>query len=210
MQCQRGVSSVASTSDRRSHSAGFAQIRPSSAARRCVAVKGQGNGDGETKRATYKQLEAISCNLSAFPDVEFFRIEAIIRPWRMPYVVDSLAKNGIRGMTTSAVRGVGMQGGSRERYGGTEFGMTNLVDKAKIEIVVARLQVDVVTCVVATAAYTGEIGDGKIFIQPVADVIRVRTAETGAVAERMEGGMEDLADLSMVERKAAGLQSQGV
>lgn len=144
------------------------------------------------KRATYAELESIQVSLAAFPNVPFFRVEAIIRPWRLPFVVTSLSGNGIRGMTTTNVKGVGMQGGNRERYGGTEFSFTDLVDKSKIDIVISRSQVSAVTRIIAAAAYTGEIGDGKIFVHPVADVIRVRTAETGAVAERMEGGMEDM------------------
>ena len=144
------------------------------------------------KRATYAELESMTVDLSAFPTVQFFRVESIVRPWRLPFVVDKLSRAGIRGMTTSAVKGVGMQGGSRERYGGTEFSSTDLVDKAKIDIVVTRNQVEFVARICAASAYTGEIGDGKIFVHPVADVIRIRTAETGAVAEHMEGGMEDM------------------
>ncbi|GBF90023.1 hypothetical protein Rsub_02730 [Raphidocelis subcapitata] len=142
--------------------------------------------------ATYEQLEAISCDLSAFPACSFFRVEAIIRPWRTPYVIRALSEAGIRGMTARDVRGVGMQGGSRERYGGTEYAMTDLVDKAALDIVVARDQVDLVVRTVAIAALTGEIGDGKIFIHPVAEVVRVRTGETGAIAERMAGGRTDM------------------
>ena len=67
------------------------------------------------------------------------------------------------------------------------------MDKAKLDVVVTRGQVDDVVRIVSAAAHTGEIGDGKIFVHPVADVIRVRTGETGAVAEKMEGGMEDMA-----------------
>ena len=95
-------------------------------------------------------------------------------------------------MTTSPVRGVGVQGGARERYAGSEFSLTDLVDKAKIDVVVERAQVDAVVRCVATSAATGEVGDGKIFVLPVADVVRIRTAERGAVAERMAGGMSDL------------------
>lgn len=159
---------------------------------RAVQVRASDDDTPVIKRATYAELESIDVNLSAFPAVLFFRVEAIVRPWRMPYVIDHLSKSGIRGMTTTPVKGVGMQGGNRERYAGTEFSLTDLVDKSKIEVVVSRDQVNAVVRIVAAACYTGEIGDGKIFVHPVADVIRVRTAETGAVAERMEGGMEDL------------------
>lgn len=142
--------------------------------------------------ASYKDLAAISCDLSAFPNVQFFRVEAIVRPWRLTYVIQALGDAGIRGMTASPVHGVGMQGGNKERYGGTEFALTDLVEKHRIDIVVVRDQVDLVVRTVATAAHTGEIGDGKIFIHPVADVVRIRTAETGGVAERMAGGLEDI------------------
>jgi len=95
-------------------------------------------------------------------------------------------------MTATEVKGVGVQGGTAERYGGTEFGSADLVEKAKIDVVCTRAQVDSVVQIVSNAAHTGEIGDGKIFILPVADVVRIRTAETGAVAEKMVGGMADI------------------
>ncbi|KAF8065629.1 hypothetical protein HT031_003230 [Scenedesmus sp. PABB004] len=142
--------------------------------------------------ASYKELEGIACDLSAFPNCSFFRVEAIVRPWRLPYVINALGDAGIRGMTATPVRGVGMQGGNKERYGGTEFSLTDLVEKSKVEIVVVREQVDLVVRTVATSAHTGEIGDGKIFVHPVADVVRIRTAEVGGVAERMAGGLEDI------------------
>eukprot|EP00798_Chlamydomonas_sp_ICE-L_P030543 gene30543-35571_t len=119
--------------------------------------------------------------------------KAIFRPWRLPAVVNALSDAGIRGMTTVQIKGVGAQGGIRERYGGSEFSFSDLVDKAKIDIVVTRLQASTVVRIVTAAAYTGEIGDGKIFIHPVADVIRVRTAEMGAIS--MDGGMEDHPDM---------------
>ncbi len=67
-----------------------------------------------------------------------WRMQAIVRPWRLPYVITALSDAGIRGMTATPVRGVGMQGGSKERYGGTEFSLTDLVEKSKVEIVVVR------------------------------------------------------------------------
>lgn len=141
----------------------------------------------------YEKLESITCDLSAFPTCQFFRIEAIIRPWRLEKVVGSLSKSGIKGMTVSSVQGAGVQGGKRERFAGTEFGSDDrfLVDKTRLDVVIVRDQVDTVVRVISASAYTGEIGDGKIFVHPVAEVIRVRTAETGAVAEKMEGGLSD-------------------
>jgi len=161
------------------------RCRPSTRARAAQAP-------AEAEAASYAQLASIECDLSAFPTAQFFRVEAVVRPWRTPYVVAALAAAGIRGLTTSPVRGVGVQGGSRERYTGSEFSLTDLVDKAKVEVVVERAQVDVVVRCVATSAATGEVGDGKVFVLPVAEVVRVRTAERGAVAEKMAGGMSDL------------------
>jgi len=147
-----------------------------------------------TESSPYESLEAITCDLSAFPDCNLFRIEAIIRPWRLDKVIAQLSNAGVRGMTVAQVKGAGVQGGKRERFAGTEFGSeTNfLVDKTRLDIVISRSQVDTVVRTIATAAFTGEVGDGKIFVHPVAEVVRVRTAETGAAGEYMSGGMTDL------------------
>ncbi|KAK3246988.1 Beta-galactosidase [Cymbomonas tetramitiformis] len=132
-------------------------------------------------------------NLSDQAECEFFKVEALVRPWRLPYVIQALDQQGIRGLTTSEVRGIGAQGGmSKERYAGSEFGSNRLVDKAKIEIIVAREQVEDVVDIVCTSAETGEIGDGKIFLLPVSDVIRIRTREKGLAAEHMAGGKKDM------------------
>lgn len=133
----------------------------------------------------------IRVDLSAYPDMQFFRIEAIMRPWRVSDVVHELTAAGILGMTQTNVLGAGVQGGTRERYKGTEHGLDNLVEKSKLEIVCFRTQVDTVVQIVCGAARTGEIGDGKIFVSPILDIVRIRTGETGATAERMEGGMSD-------------------
>lgn len=167
-----------------------------SSIRRSVVCAADDDGNGAYTRATYDELEALKVDVSAFPTVAFFRVEAIVRPWRLGKVVEELSHGGIRGMTTSMVRGVGSQGGSRERYAGTEFSQNELVEKARIDVVVTREQVDAVVRIIATAAFTGEIGDGKIFVHPVADVIRIRTAEVGAIAERMEGGRSDILNVS--------------
>lgn len=157
-------------------------------------VQASGDNGGPAASAPYKALSTLHADLKAFPHAQFFRIEAIIRPWRLPYVVHELSTLGIYGMTATKVKGVGVQGGKRERYGGTEYGEADLVDKSKLDIVVFRTQVNTVIRAVCGAAHTGEIGDGKIFVHPVADVIRVRTGETGAIAERMAGGMQDMTD----------------
>jgi len=99
---------------------------------------------------------------------------------------------GIRGVTVSDVRGFGAQGGSAERQGGSEFSEDNFVAKVKMEIVVAKDQVEAVIDKLIKEARTGEIGDGKIFVVPVSDLIRIRTGERGEKAERMTGGRADM------------------
>ncbi|KAG6417799.1 hypothetical protein SASPL_119992 [Salvia splendens] len=111
------------------------------------------------------------------PEANFYKVEAILRPWRIQQVSSALLKMGIRGITVSDVRGFGAQGGSAERQAGSEFSEDNFVVKVKMEIVVSKDQVEEVIAKIIDQARTGEIGDGKIFVSPVADIIRVRTAE---------------------------------
>ncbi|XP_039048225.1 nitrogen regulatory protein P-II homolog [Hibiscus syriacus] len=126
------------------------------------------------------------------PGAEFYKVEAIIRPWRVQQVSSALLEMGIRGVTVFDVRGIGAQGGSTERHGGSEFSEDKFVAKVKMEIVVSKDQVEFVIDKMIEEARTGEIGDGKIFLIPVADVIRVRTGERGDKAERMTGGRADM------------------
>ncbi|XP_073145290.1 uncharacterized protein [Henckelia pumila] len=126
------------------------------------------------------------------PDAQFYKVEAILRPWRIPQVSSALLKMGIRGVTVSDVRGFGAQGGSTERQAGSEFCEDNFVAKVKLEIVVSKDQVEAVIEKIIEEARTGEIGDGKIFLVPVSDVIRVRTGERGLKAERMSGGRAEM------------------
>lgn len=107
-------------------------------------------------------------------------------------MLTALTRAGIRGVTVSEVKGLGAQLGMTERYAGTEFDENQLVDKTKIDVVLSREQVEDVCRIICQTAYTGEVGDGKIFVLPVAEVVRVRTAETGMEAERMRGGRFDL------------------
>ncbi|KAL0712225.1 hypothetical protein Bca4012_019203 [Brassica carinata] len=123
------------------------------------------------------------------PDSKFYKVEAIVRPWRIQHVSSALLKIGIRGVTVSDVRGFGAQGGSTERHGGSEFSEDKFVAKVKMEIVVKKEQVESVINTIIDGARTGEIGDGKIFVLPVSDVIRVRTGERGEQAEKMTGDM---------------------
>ncbi|HEY9742955.1 MAG TPA: P-II family nitrogen regulator [Coleofasciculaceae cyanobacterium] len=104
------------------------------------------------------------------------KVEAIIRPFKLDEVKIALVNAGIVGMTVSEVRGFGRQKGQTERYRGSEY-TVEFLQKLKVEIVVEDNQVDMVVEKVIAAARTGEIGDGKIFISPVDQVVRIRTGE---------------------------------
>jgi nitrogen regulatory protein P-II 1 len=109
------------------------------------------------------------------------KVEAIIRPFKLDEVKIALVNAGIVGMTVSEVRGFGRQKGQTERYRGSEY-TVEFLQKLKIEIVVDEDQVDMVVEKLVSAARTGEIGDGKIFISPVESVVRIRTGEKDAEA----------------------------
>lgn len=104
------------------------------------------------------------------------KIEAIIRPFKLDEVKIALVNAGIVGMTVSEVRGFGRQKGQTERYRGSEY-TVEFLQKLKVEIVVEDDLVDMVVEKITTAARTGEIGDGKIFVSDVNQVIRIRTGE---------------------------------
>ncbi len=104
------------------------------------------------------------------------KVEAIIRPFKLDEVKIALVNAGIVGMTVSEVRGFGRQKGMTERYRGSEF-TVEFLQKLKVEIVVEDSQVDMVVDKLVSAARTGEIGDGKIFVSPVEQIIRIRTGE---------------------------------
>jgi len=103
-------------------------------------------------------------------------IEAVVRPHKLQDVKSALADIGVVGMTVTDVRGCGRQKGHVERYRGSEY-TVDLLSKVKIEVVVAESQANEVIDTIADAARTGEIGDGKIFVRPVEQVIRVRTGD---------------------------------
>ncbi len=104
------------------------------------------------------------------------RVEAIIRPFKLDEVKIALVNAGIVGMTVSEVRGFGRQKGQTERYRGSEY-TVEFLQKLKLEIVVEDTQVDMVVDKIVSAARTGEIGDGKIFISNVDEIVRIRTGE---------------------------------
>ena len=109
------------------------------------------------------------------------KVEAIIRPHMLDAVKNALSDLGVKGMTVSEVRGAGKQKGFTQHYRGAEY-TVNLIQKVKVEIVVTDDQAKPVAEALAAAARTGEIGDGKIFIVPVVDAIRIRTGEDGDIA----------------------------
>jgi len=106
------------------------------------------------------------------------KIECITRPLKVEAIKDALGQIGIMGMTVTEVRGCGKQRGRTERYRGAEY-VVALLPKVKIEIVVADEQVNDVVNTILNTARTGEIGDGKIFVLPVEQAIRIRTGESG-------------------------------
>ncbi len=106
------------------------------------------------------------------------KIEAIIQPFRLEPVKEALHEVSVKGMTVTEVKGFGVQKGIREVYRGMEY-QVDFLPKVKIEIVTADDKVQTVVDTIVAKARTGRIGDGKIFIYPVAEVIRIRTGETG-------------------------------
>lgn len=109
------------------------------------------------------------------------KIEAIIKPFKLDDVKDALNDIGLQGMTVSEVKGYGRQKGHTEIYRGAEYAV-DFIPKIKIEIVVAADRASQVVETIQNAASTGKIGDGKIFVLPLEDVIRVRTGEKGVDA----------------------------
>lgn len=109
------------------------------------------------------------------------KIEAIIKPFKLDDVKDALNNIGIQGMTVTEVKGFGRQKGYVEVYRGREYEV-RFLPKVKIEIIVPDTLVDVVINTIIEKAKTGNVGDGKIFVYPVEDVIRIRTGERGEEA----------------------------
>ena len=109
------------------------------------------------------------------------KVEAVIRPFKLEDVKVALVEAGIIGMTVSEVRGFGRQKGQVERYRGSEF-TVEFLQKLKIEVVVEDNRVEDVVSAIADAARTGEIGDGKIFVLPMDECVRIRTGERGSEA----------------------------
>ena len=109
------------------------------------------------------------------------KIEAIIKPFKLDDVKDALTKAGVQGLTVSEVKGFGRQKGHTELYRGAEY-VVDFLPKVKIELLIDDAKTERVVGAIVDAARTGKIGDGKIFISPAAEVIRIRTGERGANA----------------------------
>ncbi|HEX3694005.1 MAG TPA: P-II family nitrogen regulator [Polyangia bacterium] len=106
------------------------------------------------------------------------KIEAIIKPFKLDEVKERLREVGVSGMTVYEVRGFGRTGGKTEVYRGSAY-VVDFVPKVRLEIVVKDSMVSDVVSVLTTAAKTGKIGDGKIFVTPIEEAIRIRTGERG-------------------------------
>jgi nitrogen regulatory protein P-II 1 len=109
------------------------------------------------------------------------KIEAIIKPFKLEEVKDALGEVGVTGMTVTEVKGFGRQKGHTEIYRGSEY-TVDFLPKIKLELVIADEAVNAAVAAIVKAAKTGKIGDGKVFVSPVEDAIRIRTEEKGEAA----------------------------
>ena len=106
------------------------------------------------------------------------KIEAILRPHKLDEVREALQESGVHGLTISEVKGVGRQQGHTEVYRGSEY-KVDFLPKIKLEVVVSDSMLDQVVSLIVKSAKTGSVGDGKIFVIPVEEVVRIRTEEVG-------------------------------
>ena len=109
------------------------------------------------------------------------KVEAIIKPFKLDEVKESLSNLGVQGLTVSEVKGFGRQKGHTELYRGAEY-VVDFLPKVKLEVIVSDDKAQEVVTAIENAAKTGRIGDGKIFVTPVEEVIRIRTGERGSEA----------------------------
>lgn len=109
------------------------------------------------------------------------KVEAIIKPFKLEEVKEALAGVGLQGLTVTEVKGFGRQKGHKELYRGAEY-VVEFLPKIKLEVIVPDSKLEATIEAITKAASTGRIGDGKIFVSPVEDAVRIRTGETGDVA----------------------------
>ena len=109
------------------------------------------------------------------------KIEAIIKPFKLDEVKDALNQIGLKGITVLEAKGFGRQKGHTELYRGAEY-VVDFLPKVRVDVIIQESQVDIAIDAIVKAARTGKIGDGKIFVTPVEQVIRIRTGESGEAA----------------------------
>jgi nitrogen regulatory protein P-II 1 len=109
------------------------------------------------------------------------KVEAIIKPFKLDEVKEALARQGVEGMTVTEVKGFGRQKGHTELYRGAEY-VVEFLPKVKLEILIDDDRAEVIAKTIQDAAHSGQIGDGKIFILPVDEAVRIRTGERGGSA----------------------------
>jgi len=109
------------------------------------------------------------------------KLEAIIKPFKLDEVKEALARHGVEGMTVTEVKGFGRQKGHTELYRGAEY-VVEFLPKVKLEILIDDDRAEVIAKTIQDAAHSGQIGDGKIFILPVDEAVRIRTGERGGSA----------------------------
>jgi len=124
---------------------------------------------------------ALFFSFLSFGSTDMKKIEAIIRHFKLEEVKDALNALGVKGMTVTEVRGFGRQKGHTETYRGAEYSV-DFLPKVKIEVVVGDDEAQNVISKIMTTARTGQVGDGKIFVTNLAEVVRIRTGETAAAA----------------------------
>jgi nitrogen regulatory protein P-II 1 len=141
-----------------------------------------GNGTHPSRRCATRLADAPTTRFhAARARGRMKKIEAIIKPFKLDEVKDALAEVGVQGMTVTEVKGFGRTGGKKEVYRGSAY-VVDFVPKVKIEVVVADEIVHQVLDAIEKSAKTGRIGDGKIFIIPVEETVRIRTGERGKEA----------------------------
>jgi nitrogen regulatory protein P-II 1 len=129
----------------------------------------------------YTDPPGASIALERLGKFDMKKIEAIIKPFKLEDVKEALSSIGVEGMTVSEVKGFGRQKGHTEIYRGSEY-TVDFLPKIKVEVVLADAQVEPAVESIVKAAKTGKIGDGKVFVSPIQNAIRIRTEETGEQA----------------------------
>ena len=116
-------------------------------------------------------------------------ISAVIKPFKLDDVREALSEIGVQGMTVTEVKGFGRQRGHTELYRGAEY-VVDFLPKVKIDVAIDEPQLDAVVEAISRAANTGKVGDGKIFVTPLDEVVRIRTGETGASAVQARSDLQ--------------------